>query len=77
MAGYPKPVASADEVRDISSIAENLIFTMMHKLWYEEAGDMAFSGAVENYLDNKTLQEAIFQLNKRMKNEMPRVLGGV
>jgi hypothetical protein len=75
--GYPRPVESVDEVRDISSIAENLIFTMMHKLWYEEAGDLAFSGAIENYLDNKTLQEAIFQLNKRMKNEMPRVLGGV
>lgn len=75
--GYPAPVTSVDEVREISAIAENLIFTMMRKLWYEEAGDLAFAGSIEQYMDSKTLMEAQFQLNKRMKNEMPRVLGGV
>lgn len=76
VAGYPKPVENPDEKREISAIAENLIFSLMRKIWYEEADDFAFSGAIEQYMDNKTIQEAIFQLNKRMKNEMPRILGG-
>lgn len=77
VAGYPMPVTSVDEKREISAIAENLIITLMRKIWYEEADDFAFSGAIEQYLDNKLIQEAIFQLNKRLKSEMPRVLGGV
>lgn len=75
--GYPKPVESPDEVREISAIAEPLIFGLMRKLWYEEADDFAFSGAIEQYLDNKLIQEAVFQLNKKFKTEMPRVLGGI
>ena len=74
--GYPMPIESADETREISAIAEPLIYTLMRKLWYEEADDFAFSGAIEQYMDNKILQEAIQQLNKRFKTEMPRVLGG-
>lgn len=74
--GYPKPVTSVEEEREISAIAENLILALMRKLWYEEADDMAFSQGVESYLDNKLILEAIQQLNKRFKNEMPRVLGG-
>lgn len=77
VAGYPMPVTNVDEKREISAIAENLIITLMRKIWYEEADDFAFSGAIEQYLDNKLIQEAIFQLNKRLKSEMPRVLGGV
>lgn len=77
VAGYPRPVESVDEKREISAIAENLILTLMRKIWYEEADDFAFSGAIETYLDNKLIQEAVFQLNKRMKNEMPRILGGI
>lgn len=77
VAGYPMPVTSVNEKREISAIAENLIITLMRKIWYEEADDFAFSGAIEQYLDNKLIQEAIFQLNKRLKSEMPRVLGGV
>lgn len=76
IAGYPKPVESPDEKREISAVAENLIFSLMRKLWYEEADDFAFSGAIEQYMDNKTIQEAVYQLNKRMRNEMPRILGG-
>lgn len=74
--GYPKPVKSTDEEREISAIAENLILALMRKVWYEEADDFAFSGAVEQYLDNKLILEATQQLNKRYKNETPRVLGG-
>ena len=77
VAGYPMPVTNVDEKREISAIAENLIITLMRKIWYEEADDFAFSGAIEQYLDNKLIQEAIFQLNKRLKSEMPRVLGGI
>lgn len=77
VAGYPKPVESTEEKREISAIAENLIFSLMRKVWYEEADDFAFAGAIEQYMDNKTIQEAVFQLNKRMKNEMPRILGGI
>ena len=76
VAGYPRPVESVDEKREISAIAENLILTLMRKIWYEEADDFAFSQNVELYLDNKLIQEAVFQLNKRLKSEMPRVLGG-
>ena len=75
--GYPKPVESADEIREISAIAEPLIFGLMRKLWYEEADDFAFSGAIEMYMDNKLILETEQQLNKKWKNEMPRVLGGV
>lgn len=75
--GYPKPVTSVDETREISAIAENLILALMRKVWYEEADDFAFSGAIEQYLDNKLVQEAVFQLNKKFRNEMPRVLGGM
>lgn len=75
--GYPMPVVSSSEKREISAIAEPLIFGLMRKLWYEESDDFAFSGAIEQYMDNKLIQEAVFQLNKKMDNEMPRVLGGV
>lgn len=75
--GYPKPVESIEETREISAIAENLILSLMRKVWYEEADDFAFSQTVEAYLDNKIILEAIQQLNKRYKNETPRVLGGL
>ena len=74
--GYPMPIKSDDEKREISAVGENLIIALMRKVWYEEADDFAFSGAIEQYLDNKLILEAIQQLNKKYKNEMPRVLGG-
>lgn len=75
--GYPKPIESPDEVREISAIAEPLIFGLMRKLWYEEADDFAFSGAIEMYMDSKLILEAEQQLNKKWRNEFPRVLGGI
>lgn len=75
--GYPMPVEKPDDIREISAIAEPLIFGLMRKLWYEEADDFAFSGAIEMYMDNKLILEAEQQLNKKWKNEFPRVLGGV
>lgn len=75
--GYPKPVESSKEVREISALAENLILALMRKLWYEEADDFAFAGAIEQYLDNKLILETIQQLNKKLKIGRPRVLGGI
>lgn len=83
--GYPMPIETdedgnlinPDETREISAIAENLILALMRKLWYEEADDFAFSGAIEMYMDNKLILEAEQQLNKQFRNEVPRVLGGV
>jgi len=74
--GMPKPVESSSETREISAVAENLILTLMRKLWYEEADDFAFSGAIEMYMDNKTILEAIQQLHKQYSIDSPRVLGG-
>lgn len=74
--GYPMPVKSPEDTIEISAIAENLILSLMRKVWYEEADDFAFSQAIETYLDNKILMEAIQQLNKKFKTEFPRVLGG-
>lgn len=75
--GYPKPIESKDQKIEVSAIAENLIIALMRKLWYEESDDFAFSGAIEMYLDNKLILEAIQQLNKKYKNEMPRIMGGI
>lgn len=75
--GYPKPVEKVTEKREISAIAENLIITLMRKIWYEEADDFAFSQTVEMYLDSKLIREAVQQLNKRYKTEAYRILGGI
>lgn len=82
--GYPMPIEkdehgnlkNPNETREISAIAENLILSLMRKLWYEEADDFAFSQAIEQYLDNKTILETMQQLNRQFSDEMPRVLGG-
>lgn len=73
--GFPKPVTDEDDEIDISAIAENLILQVMRGVWYREADDFAFAGAITDYLDNKYLPEAIQQLNKRWGNEAPIILG--
>lgn len=73
--GFPKPVEDEDDEIDISAIAENLILQVMRGVWYREADDFAFAGAITDYLDNKYLPEAIQQLNKRWGNEAPIILG--
>lgn len=73
--GFPKPVTSYEDEIEISAIAENLILQVLHSVWYQEADDMAFSGAIDDYLDNKALPQAIQMLNKRYGCEEPVILG--
>lgn len=73
--GYPKPVSSFEDEIDISAIAENLILGLMRTLMYYEGSDFAFGEATAQYLDNKAVREAVFELNKRWGIEAPIVLG--
>lgn len=73
--GYPKPVSSFDDEIEISAIAENLILGLMRTLMYYEGSDFAFGEATAQYLDNKAVREAVFELNKRWGVEAPIVLG--
>lgn len=73
--GYPKPVSSYDDEIEISAIAENLILGLMRTLIYYEGSDFAFGEATAQYLDNKAVREAIFELNKNWKMAAPVILG--
>lgn len=73
--GFPKPVKDIDEVRDISSIAEQLIISVMQTVWYREADDFNFAGHIYDYLDNKKIPEAIQALNKAYGSDRPLILG--
>lgn len=73
--GIPKPVKSLEDEIEISSIAENLILQTLRTVWYEEAGDMAFAGAVSDYLDNKAIPQAVQMLNKQFGCETPIIVG--
>ena len=73
--GYPKPVNSFEDEIEISAIAENLILGLMRTLMYYEGSDFAFGEATAQYLDNKAVREAVFELNKRWGLESPIVLG--
>lgn len=73
--GYPTPVRSFEDEIEISAIAENLILGLMRTLMYYEGSDFAFGEATAQYLDNKAVREAVFELNKRWKVEAPIILG--
>lgn len=73
--GFPKPVSSMKDEVEISAIAENLILDTMKACYLHEASDYAFAADVTNYLDNKTILEAIQMLYKRWGTEQIRVLG--
>ena len=75
--GFPKPVKSLDDEIEVSAIAENLILNVMKACYLREAEDYAFAADVEQYLDNKTILEAVQILNKRWSQDAPRVLGEV
>ena len=75
--GFPKPVKSMDDEIEISAIAENLIIDTMKACYLHEASDYAFAADVTNYLDNKTILEAIQMLYKKWGTEQTRVLGEV
>lgn len=75
--GIPKPVESMDDEIEISAIAENLILSVMHGVYFKEADDFAFSADITNYLDNKAIPEAIQQLNKRLGIEEVTIVGEI
>lgn len=75
--GIPKPAESMDDEIEISAIAENLILNVMKAVYLREASDYAFAADVEQYLDNKSIIEAIQILHRRWGNEEPRILGEV
>lgn len=75
--GIPKPIKSMDDEIEVSGIAENLILNVMKACYLREASDYAFASDVEQYLDNKSIIEAIQLLHRHWGNEEPRVLGEV
>lgn len=75
--GIPKPVECMDDKIEISAIAENLILNVMKAVYLREASDYAFAADVEQYLDNKSIIEAIQMLHRHWGNEEPRILGEV
>lgn len=75
--GIPKPVKCMDDKIEISAIAENLVLNVMKACYLREASDYAFAADVEQYLDNKSIIEAIQMLHRHWGNESPRVLGEV
>ena len=75
--GFPKPIKNMEDEIEISAIAENLILETMKACYLHEASDYAFAADVTNYLDNKTILEAIQMLYKKWGTEQTRVLGEV
>lgn len=75
--GIPKPVSSMDDEVEISAIAENLVLNVMKAVYLREASDYAFASDVEQYLDNKSIIEAIQMLHRHWGNEETRILGEV
>lgn len=75
--GIPKPVECMDDKIEISAIAENLILNVMKAVYLREASDYSFAADVEQYLDNKSIIEAIQMLHRHWGNEEPRILGEV
>lgn len=73
--GYPQPVSSMEDEINLSAPIENLIMATLEHVYYEEAADYGFSGAVMDVLDNKYLPEVIQMLNKRWKGTGNYILG--
>lgn len=73
--GYPKPVKSFDDEIEISAIAENLIIGLMRTIMDYEGMDYNFAENTLQYLSNYALQQAIQELNKNWKNNLPIIVG--
>lgn len=72
--GEKVPVET-DVKLEISAPVENLILHTMRKVFYEEASDFAFAGAIGDYLDSKMLPEVIQMINKRLNISQPIIVG--
>lgn len=64
-----------DVVLDISAPVENLILHTMRKVFFEEASDFAFAGAIGDFIDSKMLPEVIQMINKRLNISQPIIVG--
>lgn len=64
-----------DVTFEVSAPVENLILHTLRKVFYEEASDFAFAGAIGDYLDNKMLPEVIQMINKRLNISQPIIVG--
>lgn len=73
--GFPKPVTKMSDEIEISAIAEQLMLNALTSVWFQEAEDFSFSGAIYDYLDNKLIPEAIQALNKRWAVAPQAILG--
>lgn len=74
--GYPKPITSLQDSFEASAVIENLMISALRRLWYMETSDFAFAGAIQDYLSNVEVVEAIQMLNKNYGPELT-VLGGI
>lgn len=73
--GYPKPVTSMEDRIEISAPLERLLMTLMRKVLYSEAEDLAFAGAMEDLLSNKYEPEIQQLLNQMWSTLEPTILG--
>lgn len=73
--GYPQPVYDMEDEIELSAVIENVILQSMRDASYTEAEDLAFAGAVLDYMSNKYIPEAIQMLNKTL-GVMPKVIIG-
>lgn len=73
--GFPQPVESMDDIIELSAIAEPLVLSALREVYYYEADDWAFGGAVSDYISNKLVPEAIQALNKSWGSNGPVIVG--
>lgn len=74
--GILNDVHNLSDKFEISAVAENLMLDVLRTIWYESASDFAFAGAIQDYLDNNKVNEAINIINRKWSTERPVVLGG-
>lgn len=73
--GIPKDVTSMDDEFEISALIENAILETLRTVWFRETDDLAFSGAIGDYLDNKTIPQLVQLINQRFGSEAPIIVG--
>ena len=75
--GIPKDLTSMDDEFEISAIVENAILETLRTVWFRETDDLAFSGAIGDYLDNKTIPQLVQLINQRWGSDAPIIVGEV
>lgn len=75
--GYPMPVSELTNEIELSAIIENLVLQTMRDVFYQEAEDLSFAGAMLDQMSNKYIPEAIQMLNKRLGTQGNAILGEI